>query len=376
MIYFDNGATSYPKPKIVIQSALNAVMNFSFNSGRGGYRQSVRAAEKIFEVRQKTAVMFGFEPQNIAFTKNCTEALNMAIKGSVSRGSHIIISSLEHNAVWRVVNKLKSDGIADFDIADYDYDEDKCVSNFVKLIRPETRLIVCMSASNVFGVTFPIRKIGAQAKMRGIRFIVDGAQTAGLMPLNAQNDNFDILCAPGHKCLFAQMGTGFMAVREGVSLKTFEEGGTGSNSLDAAQPDFMPDRFEAGTLNNSGIISLGAGIDFINARGMNNIYSHEMRNARMLYDGLYQDPNTVLYTPRPLNGKSAPIVSFNYKDYSSEKIASYLAKNDIAVRAGYHCSPLAHRFFGTSDRGTVRLCPSVFTTQKDCEVFLNTLKKL
>ena len=140
--------------------------------------------------------------------------------------------------------------------------------------------------------------------------------------------------------------------------------------------NFMPDRFEAGTLNNSGIISLGAGIDFINARGMNNIYSHEMRNARMLYDGLYQDPNAVLYTPRPLNGKSAPIVSFNYKDYSSEKIASYLAKNDIAVRAGYHCSPLAHRFFGTSDRGTVRLCPSVFTTQKDCEVFLNTLKKL
>lgn len=125
---------------------------------------------------------------------------------------------------------------------------------------------------------------------------------------------------------FAQMGTGFMAVREGISLKTFEEGGTGSNSLDSAQPDFMPDRFEAGTLNNSGIISLGAGIDFINARGMNNIYSHEMRNARMLYDGLYQDPNAALYTPRPLNGKSAPIVSFNYKDYSSEKIASYLAK--------------------------------------------------
>lgn len=376
MIYFDNGATSYPKPKIVVQSALNAVMNFSFNSGRGGYRQSVRASEKIFAVRQKVADMFGFEPQNIAFTKNCTEALNMAIKGSVNKKCHIIISSLEHNAVWRVVNKLKNDGIADFDLADYDYDDNICVSNFAKLIRPDTRLIVCMSASNVFGVTFPIRKIGELAKKHGIRFIVDGAQTAGLMALNAEKDNFDILCAPGHKCLLAQMGTGFMAVREGINLGTFEEGGTGSNSLDAEQPDFMPDRFEAGTLNNSGIISLGAGIDFINTKGMGNIYSHEMRNARLLYDGLYQDPDAVLYTPRPMNGKSAPIVSFNYKDYSSEKVASFLAQYDIAVRAGYHCSPLAHRFFKTSDRGTVRLCPSVFTTQKDCEVFLNTLKKL
>lgn len=376
MIYFDNGATSYPKPKSVVQSAYNAIRYFSFNSGRGGYRQSVRSAEKIFAVREKIALMFGFEAQNIAFTKNCTEALNIAIKGSVKRGDHIIISSLEHNAVWRVVNKLKNDGIADFDIADYSYDDEECVSNFIKRIRSNTKLIVCMSASNVFGVAFPIEKIGAAAQKRGIRFIVDGAQTAGIMPLDSVKDHFDILCAPGHKCLLGQMGTGFMAVKEDVQIKTLEEGGTGSNSFDAAQPDFLPDRFEAGTLNNSGIISLGAGIDFIHAQGMNNIYSHEMRAARLLYDGLNQNPDAVLYTPRPVNGKFAPIVSFNYKDHSSEKVASFLAANDIAVRAGYHCSPLAHSFFGTSDRGTVRLCPSLFTSQKDCEVFLNTIKKL
>ena len=376
MIYFDNGATSFPKPNIVMQSALNAIRNFSFNSGRGGYRQSVRAAEKIYSVREKVGSMFGFEPQNIAFTKNCTEALNTAIKGSVKKGDRIIISSLEHNAVWRVVSKLKNEGIAEVDIADYDYDDDVCVSNFVKLIKPDTKLIVCMSASNVFGVAFPIAKIGAEAKKRNIRFIVDGAQTAGIMPLNAETDKFDILCAPGHKCLLGQMGTGFMAVKEGILLNTLEEGGTGSNSLDSAQPDFMPDRFESGTLNNSGIISLGAGIDFINAKGMKNIYMHEMRTARLLYDGLNQDSNAVLYTPRPVNGKFAPIISFNYKDYSSEKVAAFLAKNDIAVRAGYHCSPLAHKFFGTWDRGTVRLCPSVFNSVKDCEVFLNTLKKL
>ena len=173
---------------------------------------------------------------------------------------------------------------------------------------------------------FPIAKIGEQARKHNIRFIVDGAQSAGIMPLHSETDHFDILCAPGHKCLLGQMGTGFMAVREGVKLNPFMEGGTGSNSLDAQQPDFMPDRFESGTLNNSGIISLGAGIDFIHEKGMRNIYNHEMRAARLLYDGLDQDPNAILYTPRPLNGKSAPIVSFNYKDYSSEKVAAFLAE--------------------------------------------------
>lgn len=376
MIYLDNGATSYPKPRNVLETASLAIKKFSFNSGRGGYKQSVHAAEKIYNVRCKIGDMFGFEPQNIAFTKNCTEALNIAIKGSVKKGDHVILSSLEHNAVWRVISKLAEDGIIDYDIADFCSDEDKCASNFEKLIKPKTSLIVCMSASNVFGVVFPIRKIGAAAAAHGIRFIVDGAQSAGLLDLKSERDHFDILCAPGHKCLFGPMGTGFLCVREGLYLNTFEEGGTGSNSLESSQPDFMPDRFEAGTLNNSGIISLGAGIDYINRTGMRKIYLHEMRLARFLFDGLKQNQNAVLYAPRPEDDKSVPLISFNYKDYSSEKTAAGLAERDIAVRAGFHCSPLAHRFFGTIERGTVRLCPSVFTSRRDCEVFLNTLKKL
>lgn len=376
MIYFDNGATSYPKPPTVLKTAVNAMRNYSFNSGRGGYAQSVTAAEKIFNVRLKIANMFGFEPQNIVFTKNCTEALNTAIKGSVKKGDHVIISSLEHNAVWRVVSKLYSDGIIDYDIADFSYDSDECAHNFEKLIKKNTSLIVCMSASNVFGVTFDIKKIGKIAKKYNLRFIVDGAQSAGLIPLNCKECGVDILCAPGHKCLFGPMGTGFMAVSEGVRLKTFQEGGTGSNSVDSAQPDFMPDRFESGTLNNSGIIALGAGIDFINKHSMDAVYSHELDNAVYLYNGLKSDKNAVLYCPKPEKYKFAPIVSFNYKDFSSEKVAAFLAENNIAVRAGLHCSPLAHRFFKTIDRGTVRLSPSVFNTKKDCEVFLNTLKKL
>lgn len=376
MIYFDNGATSYPKPRNVLSNTVNALKNYSFNSGRGGYAASVKTAEKIYEVREKIAAMFNFEPQNVAFTMNCTQALNMAIKGSVKKGGHIIISSLEHNAVWRVVNHLQNNGVAQFDIADFSFDDEETVSNFEKLIKPNTSLIVCMAASNVFGVVFPISKIGEMAKSHNIRFIVDGAQGAGVLPINAVDDNIDILCAPGHKCLFGNMGTGFLAVKEGLYLDTLIDGGTGSESVNPKQPDFLPDRLEAGTLNNSGILSLGAGIDFINSKGMDNIYSHELAITEHLYNGLSKNDNAVLYCPKPEKYKSAPIISFNYKDYPSEKTAAMLAKHNIAVRAGLHCSPLAHKFFDTLEGGTVRLCPSVFTTQSDCEFFLKSLKKM
>ena len=376
MIYLDNGATSYPKPQNVINGTLNAVRRYSFNSGRGGYSASVSTAEKIYSVREKIGAMFNFEPQNIAFTANCTQALNMAIKGSVKRGDHVIVSSLEHNAVWRVVNHLRKDGIIDFDIAQYDPNEEETVHNFESLIRSNTTVIICMAASNVFGVAFPIGKIGKVAKRHGIRFIVDGAQAAGVMPIDSEKDNIDILCAPGHKCLYGNMGTGFIAVREGVFLETILDGGTGSESRNPYQPDFLPDRLEAGTLNNVGIISIGEGIDFINAKGMNRIYDHELQMTGILYDGLKRNQNAVLYCPKPQKFRSAPIVSFNYKDYPSEKTAIILAKQDIAVRAGLHCSPLAHEFFNTVDRCTVRLCPYVFTTAKDCEIFLNRLKKI
>lgn len=376
MIYFDNGATSYPKPQNVLSNTVYALKNYSFNSGRGGYAASVHTAEKIYSVREKIAGMFHFEPQNVAFTMNCTQALNMAIKGSVKKGDHVIISSLEHNAVWRVVNHLKNDGIILFDTADFSFDEEETVLNFERLIRPNTSVIVCMAASNVFGVAFPISKIGALAAKHNIRFIVDGAQGAGIIPINAETDNIDILCAPGHKCLFGNMGTGFIAVKEGTRLNTLIDGGTGSESVNPDQPDFFPDRLEAGTLNNSGIISLGAGIDFIQSRGMDKIYNHELAVTDCLFNGLSKNENVELYCPKPEKFKSAPIISFNFRDYPSEKTAAMLAERNVAVRAGLHCSPLAHTFFNTLDRGTVRLCPSAFTTGKECEIFLKTLKKM
>lgn len=376
MIYLDNGATSYPKPAVVFREAVNGLKNYSFNSGRGGYAASINASEKIFAVREKIGSFIGAEAQNIAFTKNCTEALNMAIKGMVKKGDHVIISSLEHNAVFRPVYALYRSGYIDFDIADFSFDENECISSFEKLIRRNTSLIVCTHASNVFGVLFPVEKIGEMAKRHNINFIVDAAQSAGIVEMNASKINADAVCAPGHKGLYGSMGTGFIAVRDGIDLKTIIEGGTGSESMNPRQPQSMPDRLESGTLNNSGIISLGAGIDFINRRGINNIYSHELSLTDYIYNSLSRIPNIKLYCPRPEKNKSVPLISFNYGDYSSEKTAAYLAERNIAVRAGFHCAPLAHKHFNTADTGTVRICPSAFTTARECEFLINTIKKL
>lgn len=375
MIYFDNAATTYPKPSSVLASAVLAMKKYSFNSGRGGYKESIKAGEMIYTVREKIASMFGFEPQNVAFTKNCTEALNMAIKGSVKSGDHIIISSLEHNSVSRVAEKLFDDGIIDYDIAKYSYNDDETVANFENLIKPNTTLVVCMHSSNAFGVTFPVAKIGKMCKLHGIRFVVDGAQGAGVADINAKRDNIDILCAPGHKCLLGAMGTGFIAVRDGLELSTVEEGGTGSNSMSLKQPDFLPDRLEAGTLNNSGIVSLGKGIDYINSYGTEAIYNHEFSLMQHTYKALENINDVVLYTPFPEQGKTMPIISFNFGDYSSEKIAAILAKNDICTRAGFHCTPLAHKHFGTTDRGTVRISFGMFNTVRDCDALINVVKK-
>ena len=376
MIYLDNSATTYPKPVSVVSAANFAVKNYSFNSGRGGYNASVKAAEKIYSVRERLADFVNATPENIVFTHNCTVALNMAIKGSVNRGEHIIISSLEHNAVSRCVYALKEQKNVSFSIAEYSYDDNQTVENFKRLIRPETSLIVCTMASNVFGCALPVAKIGRLAKENNIRFIVDGAQGVGIFDTDIKRDNIDILCAAGHKGLYGTMSTGFMAVGEGVTLNTIIEGGTGSSSLNLLQPDFLPDRLEPGTLNNSGVIALGAGAEFVMKKGVEHIYSHELNLIRFIYSGLEANPNAVLYTPMPEKESFAPILSFNYKDYPSEKTASLLAEGGIAVRGGYHCAPLAHHSFKTDDRGTVRISPSVFTKAGECEKFLNYLKKL
>lgn len=376
MIYFDNAATSYPKPRNVISSVMPSVAKYSFNSGRGGYKQSLACAEMIYDVREKVADFFGFSPENIVFTKNCTEALNMAIKGSVKKGEHIIISSLEHNSVSRVVNKLQLDGVCTYDVADFSFDDEITLNNFSSLIKPNTSLVVCTHSSNAFGVSLPIAKIGSLCRKNGIRFIVDGAQGAGVADINAKRDNIDILCAPGHKCLYGLMGTGFMAIADGIKLDTLIQGGTGSSSLLLTQPEFSPDRYEAGTLNNVGIISLGRGIDFIRSVGREKIYEAELSLCEYMYDAFSNMDNVTLYTPAPRKNKTMPILSFNVNLMPSERTASVLGARGICVRSGYHCSPLAHRHFDTLQGGTVRISVGAFNVKKECITLVDVVKKL
>ena len=376
MIYLDNSATTNSKPQSVKNAVERAMNYYSFNSGRGGYKESVYTSDMIFSCREKLSALFGFSSENIAFTPNCTTAINFAIKGIVKPGDHIIISNLEHNAVARPVYALFQKGIIDYDIAEFSFDKEQTINNFKKLIKPNTRAIVCMHASNVFGCVFPIKEIGKLAYENGIIFIVDAAQSAGVLDIDAKRDNIDILCAPGHKGLYAPMGTGFIALGDNIKLDTIVEGGTGSNSMKLAQPDNMPERLESGTLNNIGIAGLSAGADFVGSNGISSIYKHENSLMKYIYTELAKNKNVTLYTPSFNDAFLAPILSFNYKDYPSEKTASLLADKNIATRAGFHCSKLAHTAFSTDKRGTVRISPSVFTKYSECENFINILKKL
>ncbi len=376
MIYFDNSAASYPKPDMLLNKAKATFKNYSFNIGRGGYLPSLKTAQKVFDVRELLGEMFGFSAENIAFTKNCTEALNFAIKGVCEKGCNFIISPFEHNSVYRVVNKLKTDGIADFAIAKYCENKDDFINSFRSLINEKTKAIILTHTSNVFGIRMPVKELAKLCKERGILFILDASQGAGISDINAIRDNIDIICSSGQKALYGPSGTGFIGVRDGITLRTVAEGGTGSNSLEPFQPDFMPDRLESGTLNAAGIILLGYGIKFINKIGTDEIYSHELSLIRSLYSILYENKNVNLYTSYPESEKSMPVLSFNFKNYSSEKTAALLSENNICVRGGYHCSPLAHKTMNTLETGTVRLSAGYFNTLKECDKFYKVLKKL
>lgn len=374
MIYLDSAATTYPKPQNVYASVSDALRRYSFNSGRGGYSQSVDAAEKIFDVRIKLAEMFNCSEQNIAFTNNCTTAINTAVRGLAKKGSHILISSLEHNAVWRTVCCLREDGICDFDIVEYSPDTEKFVNNIKEKEKSNTSMVVMLHASNVFGVVTPVKAIGDYCRQKGWYYIVDAAQSAGVLPIDMKDCGISALCAPGHKGLYGIMGSGFLALSDSILPAPLTCGGTGSNSADWRQPDDLPDRLEAGTLNNPGIISIGAGVDFINRKGIDTIYHHEMRLIEFMYKELEKTEGISLYAP--FEQIKAPVLSFNVRDYHSEEAASRLAERQIAVRAGLHCAPLAHNSFKTSNRGTVRVSPCAFTTFHDCEYFLNSVKNM
>lgn len=369
VIYLDNAATTFPKPAAVTRAVENAMRFYGANPGRSGHEMTLKTSEEIYKCRKKAAEMFGANSaQDVAFTLNCTHALNMAIKGAVKPGCHVITSNLEHNSVIRPLYALKEKGVITLDIARVvPGDSAATVEAFRSLIRPNTSVIVCTHVSNVFGVVLPIAEIGELAAVHGIVFVVDAAQSAGILPIDIQKMHIDCLCMPGHKGLYGPMGTGMLISTNGDCFSTIIEGGTGSVSQDLAQPEFMPDRFESGTINTAGIIGLSAGLDFVKQKGVEKLFRSELYQTQFLYDGIAAIKNARLYLPRPFAPCYAPVLSFNIDGAASGDIGETLAKEGIAVRTGLHCAPMAHNAFGTLREGTVRLCPCAFTTRKEIE---------
>lgn len=377
MIYLDNSATTYPKPLSVQRAMKEALVQYGANSGRGGFSMAMATADKIYDCREKLATLFNAPTgENVAFTLNCTYGLNMAIKGLLRGGAHVIISNLEHNAVARPIETLAKKGYITYSIANYDVNPVVTVANFEALITPKTRMIVCMHASNVFGVLFPITQLGRMARRHGLHFIVDGAQSAGVVPIDMRESCIDVLCVPGHKGLYGPMGTGALLVNTKDRFETIVEGGTGSHSALLTQPQELPNLFESGTMNTNGIIGLSAGIDFVNALGYDKIQKHEYMLIARVYHFLRQNNDVTLYLPEASLPSSLPILSFNLKDYSSEKTAALLSEKGIAVRAGFHCAYVAHKAFSTEKIGTVRVAPSSFTTQQEIATFASIVKTI
>lgn len=378
MIYLDNAATTYPKPDSVVRAISGAMKLYGANPGRSGHTLSVKTAEKIYSVRKLLSEMFDADgPENVCFTLNCSYALNMAIKGTVKKGDHVLTTDLEHNAVMRPLYTLKNKGYITYDvIKTFGCTDDEIINNFKSRINVRTSCIVCTCMSNVTGSILPVEKLGKLCREYNLKFIVDGAQGAGIIPISVKNMNIDCLCLPGHKGLYGPMGTGILILGNGCKLSTIIEGGTGNMSFSLIQPEDSPDRFESGTQNAAGIIGLGAGASFVKKKGLWQIEQYEMRLARKLYKLISNIERVNMYTPLPSSDKFGPVISFNIEGLPSEKTGILLNNAGVAVRAGLHCAPAAHKTLGTLDTGTVRASVSVFNNDSEIEYVSSKIKEI
>ncbi len=377
MIYLDNAATTYPKPPQVYNAMTKAMKKYGANPGRSGHKMSMESALEIYECRRVAAKMFNAPGEEcVAFTLNCTHATNMVLKGLLKPGDNVVTSCLEHNAIMRPLKKLEERGVTHTTAKVYPGDNDKTVDSFRKCITSKTALIVCTCASNVWGIKLPIERIAALAKVYGIPMMVDAAQGAGLVELDMEKYNIDYLCLAGHKGLYGPMGTGMLIASSANRLNTIIEGGTGTNSLSYYQPSDMPEKLESGTPNIIGIAGLRAGMEYVDRMGIEKIRDHESKLMTYFYDRVEKMKHVELYMPRPDKKYFAPVVSFNIKGKDSESVGNILDSNGIEVRSGLHCAPAAHKFAGTLERGAVRVCPSVFTSQGEIDRLVNVIQKM
>ncbi len=379
MIYLDNGATTFPKPKVVTDKIMECYLGYAGNPGRSGHKLAMKMDLEIYETREKICKLInGTEVLNVIFTFNATDSLNLAIKGILEEGDHVITTSMEHNSVLRPLNQLRKEGKIELSIV---YADDKGYIDPKKIfeaLTPNTKMIVTTHMSNVFGTIVDIKAIGDFCKENNILYLVDASQSIGVLDIDVQEMNIDLLAFPGHKALFGPMGTGALYIKEGIIVKPLKEGGTGSYSHSIDQPDLYPDSLESGTPNGVGIIALGKGIDFINEVGIENIRNHEMSLKNHFIELLKDNEDVILYGT--LDDRQGAVVSLNVKDMDSSEISYILSDEfDIYTRPGFHCAPLAHKTMGTEELGAIRFSFGYYNTleevEKTVEALLNIIER-
>ena len=376
MIYLDNGATSFPKPKGMIDAMDKCMLEYCGNPGRSGHAFSMRTGEGIYAARKKIAKLFNIsDPTRVIFTWNTTGALNLGIQGVLKEGDHVITTSMEHNSVLRPLKMLESKGV-EHTIVMCDKTGIINLRDIKEVMKENTKMLVCTHASNVTGSIQPIRELGEFAHRNGLIFMVDGAQSGGVLPINVTEMNIDMLAMPGHKGLLGPMGTGFLYIKEGIQIEPLLSGGTGSASKDRRQPREIPDGFEAGTVNAPGIIGLGYSVDLLLKLGIPNIYEKEHELTRMLDEEIRNMKNVVVYGPDNID-KKVGIVTFNVKGKSCEQVADELSEvYGIAARGGFHCAGLAHKTIGTWEQGAVRLSIGIFNTKGQIKTAIEAVNRI
>lgn len=376
MIYLDNGATSFPKPKAMLECMYKCMAEYCGNPGRSGHYMSMKTGEEVYKTRKSLAKLFNIaNPGRIVFTINTTGALNQGIQGLLKQGDHVITTSMEHNSVLRPLKMLESKGV-EHTIVKCDRTGSINLRDIKAAIKENTCMIICTHASNVTGTIMPIREIGELAHRNNLLFMVDGAQSGGCIPINVVEMNIDLLALPGHKGLLGPMGTGFLYVRDGLELEPLLLGGTGTSSKDRIQPKEMPEGYEAGTVNAPGIVGLGCSVEMLLENGIKSIHEYEEVLTRMLDESLRNMKNVTVYGVEDC-AKKAGIVTFNIRGKSCEQVADELSEiYGIAGRAGFHCAGLAHKTIGTWETGALRLSVGPFNTKAQIKTAIEAVNRI
>lgn len=375
MIYLDNAATSRRKPQEVIDAVVFAMTSLG-NAGRGTTEAALDAARTIYGAREKIAGFFGVKnPKQVVFTSNSTESLNIAIHGLIKPGDHVISSVMEHNSVLRPLYEREEAG-AELTLIECDEKGRLLTGDIEKNIRDNTRAIVLTHGSNLTGNVNDIEKVGRIAKAHGLLFIVDASQTAGVLPVDVEKMNIDVLCFTGHKSLLGPQGTGGMCVREGLEIEPLKRGGSGVDTYNHRHPSEMPTALEAGTLNGHGIAGLSAAIDFIEKTGINEIREKEQSLMKRFVDGVRDIPGVKLYGDFDAEIR-CPVVALNIGNADSSEISDILSMDyDIATRPGAHCAPEMHKSLGTVDQGAVRFSMSYFNTGEEIDAAIRAVREI